>query len=247
MIVKLELAGAGGYTRVPNDVLNDDRLSSSDLGLLCYLLGKPPSWWVSIKAIAASGRFGAHGKVCAALQRLRILGYAHLQRFGDGRTEWTITAKPEPDSQNRIVDEEPHSENPHLDFRNGIERKNVTNERSSTPAPAARARDEIREQQEPPPDPGLIPVSDWPEPSVDCMGALIRMGVPEEFITEALPEFRLYWTDRRTRKPGWDAPFFSHVFRAWKKHQAAPPPQRSETPKRGRRLTYAEFTAIDFL
>lgn len=49
----------------------------------------------------------------------------------------------------------------------------------------------------------------------DVTAAVIRRtGVPDSFVAEVLPEFRLYWMGQGTMKP-WGATFAGHVRRQW--------------------------------
>lgn len=130
------------FTVIPNEIINDDDLDGSTLGVLVYLLSKPPTWKVTIASLSSTKRFGSHGKLTSILKTLRSLGYAELKRFSDGHTEWTITDSKRlftshsqkrnkdtatdteitPPSENRNVEIEPHSENPHVENRNVLER-----------------------------------------------------------------------------------------------------------------------------
>jgi hypothetical protein len=102
------------FTVIPNEIINDDALDGATLGLLVYLLSKPKDWCISIKSIAGLKRFGSHGKVVEGLKLLRALGYAQLQKFRDGSTDWIITDEKgrfDPDSENRNKAHQPDSEN----------------------------------------------------------------------------------------------------------------------------------------
>lgn len=79
------------FTVIPNEIINDDTLDGATLGLLVYLLSKPPTWDISVRAISDLKRFGSHDKVMRSLKLLRQLGYAKLQKLRDGTTDWTIT------------------------------------------------------------------------------------------------------------------------------------------------------------
>jgi hypothetical protein len=127
-----------GFTTIQNEIIDDEGLDGSTLGLLVYLLSKPPYWKVTISALSATKRFGSHGKLTNDLKTLRTLGYAELKRYADGHTDWIITDSKgvfephsqkrnmgkatdreiTPHSQNRNMENEPHSENPHVENRN---------------------------------------------------------------------------------------------------------------------------------
>lgn len=120
------------YTVVPNALLRDKDLDAECLGLLVYLLSHNDNWKVTIELIALDGRFGAKNKINRNLKRLRDLGYARMERFKTGATQWDFTDTSghfltnqdtqahNPHPQNE--DEEPHPQKPHLqkpDLQNG--------------------------------------------------------------------------------------------------------------------------------
>lgn len=40
-------------------------------------------------------------------------------------------------------------------------------------------------------------------------------GIPEAFILQEVPSFVIYWRERRTKRPGWNATFINRVKQAW--------------------------------
>ncbi|KZX57901.1 hypothetical protein A3709_19960 [Halioglobus sp. HI00S01] len=50
---------------------------------------------------------------------------------------------------------------------------------------------------------------DW-EPSHHALDILAKAGIGEEQITDALPEFVLYWTDQNTARSDWNTKFIAH-------------------------------------
>ena len=73
-----------GYTKLPNAVANDDKLSARALGVLCYILTKPPNWRV-IPAQLGS-RFGmSYNVALTVLRELIGAGYVKRELLRDGR------------------------------------------------------------------------------------------------------------------------------------------------------------------
>lgn len=102
---------ADHFTILPNRVIRDQRLSFRARGVLAYLLSMPPGWRTSSTRVARETREGRDA-IRTALEELRTLGYATLDRHqndaGQWVTEWTITDCGQP------VDNEgyPKPENP---------------------------------------------------------------------------------------------------------------------------------------
>jgi DnaT DNA-binding domain len=61
--------------------------------------------------------------------------------------------------------------------------------------------------------------ADW-EPGADAMEILLRAGVSRHFIEDAVPEFVLYWTERREASRTWNSRFVTHVKRQWARYTA---------------------------
>lgn len=103
---------ADHFTILPNRVIRDQRLSFRARGVLAYLLSMPPGWRTSSTRVARETREGRDA-IRTALEELRALGYATLDRHqndaGQWVTEWTIT-----DRCGQPVDNEgyPKPENP---------------------------------------------------------------------------------------------------------------------------------------
>jgi len=77
-----------------------------------------------------------------------------------------------------------------------------------------------REQEanaEPPDDVPRQIGHDW-EPAPDAMEILLRAGVSRHFIEDAVPEFVLYWTERREASRTWNSRFVTHVKRQWARY-----------------------------
>jgi len=64
------------------------------------------------------------------------------------------------------------------------------------------------------------PISpDW-EPGPDAMEILQRAGVSRHFVEDAVPEFVLYWTERKEAARTWNSRFVTHVKRQWARYSA---------------------------
>lgn len=82
------------FTILPNQALEDDRLSFKARGLLAYVLSKPDNWRANSYQLATAGPDGRDA-IRSALAELEAAGYAELQkaRQSDGTfvTEWEIS------------------------------------------------------------------------------------------------------------------------------------------------------------
>ncbi|MEX0617401.1 MAG: DnaT-like ssDNA-binding domain-containing protein [Pseudohongiellaceae bacterium] len=58
-------------------------------------------------------------------------------------------------------------------------------------------------------------------PSEDAVNILVGAGVSESFIEDAIPEFVLYWRERRVHNVAWNAKFIEHIRRQWAKYSAS--------------------------
>jgi len=55
---------------------------------------------------------------------------------------------------------------------------------------------------------------DW-VPDIDAKEILINSGINEEFIDKEVPEFVLYWTERKEESDIWNSKFIAHIRRQW--------------------------------
>jgi DNA-binding MarR family transcriptional regulator len=70
---------SGNFAVLPNATLNDEQLSADTLGVLAYLLAKPPNWKVSVSGLRA--RFGiGRDRVYAILKQLEVAGYVEKRQ-----------------------------------------------------------------------------------------------------------------------------------------------------------------------
>ena len=59
------------------------------------------------------------------------------------------------------------------------------------------------------------------QPGEDAMTILVRSGIDETFIQEAVPEFILYWRDRGDVTNTWDTRFIAHIRRQWARYESS--------------------------
>ena len=52
-------------------------------------------------------------------------------------------------------------------------------------------------------------------PDIDAKEILIKSGINEEFIEKEIPEFVLYWTERKEESDIWNSKFIAHIRRQW--------------------------------
>ncbi|NNL56952.1 MAG: hypothetical protein HKO71_04320 [Pseudomonadales bacterium] len=70
------------------------------------------------------------------------------------------------------------------------------------------------------------------QPSLDAIEILLRMGINQNFIDDAVPEFVLYWQERGDAQTTWNSKFVTQVKRQWArythalKHDTEPVPMR---------------------
>jgi len=55
---------------------------------------------------------------------------------------------------------------------------------------------------------------DW-SPDADARSILLRAGIDENFINKEIPEFILYWSERREESDIWNSKFIAHIRRQW--------------------------------
>lgn len=94
---------ARNFTTLPNELLQDPRLSCGDLGLLVQMLSRPENWGFSTSGLNALYR-GRTGKesIAKSVKRLRELGYLTIEqnrttggKLGDA--VWTVYDEPQPE------------------------------------------------------------------------------------------------------------------------------------------------------
>lgn len=111
------------FSIVPNDITFSTQMTLNEIGALIWLLAKPERYGLNIKSLATQWSVGLH-TVKKISKKFQLLGYLHIERFGDGRTQWHISDHPiirddkqveKPHVENRLVEKEPHVENPHVE------------------------------------------------------------------------------------------------------------------------------------
>ena len=94
---------ARNFTTLPNELLQDPRLTCGDLGLLVQMLSRPENWGFSTSGLNALYR-GRTGKesIAKSVKRLRELGYLTIEqnrtpggKLGDA--VWTVYDEPQPE------------------------------------------------------------------------------------------------------------------------------------------------------
>jgi hypothetical protein len=58
-------------------------------------------------------------------------------------------------------------------------------------------------------------------PSDDAMDILLRSGIQQQFVEDAIPEFILYWRDRGDISNTWDTRFIAHIRRQWARYESS--------------------------
>ena len=59
------------------------------------------------------------------------------------------------------------------------------------------------------------------QPSLDALEILTTQAeIPKNFVTDAIPEFILYWQERGDKLNTWNSKFIQHVRLQWKKYHA---------------------------
>ena len=92
------------YTVIPNDILNDKRLSLKDIGLLCFILHLPDGWNFSVNGLASILPHDGRDSISSGLKRIEQAGYLKRDRERDsvGRLAEAVW----------IVSDTPMTENP---------------------------------------------------------------------------------------------------------------------------------------
>mgnify|MGYP003686408575 FL=1 len=56
------------------------------------------------------------------------------------------------------------------------------------------------------------------QPSIDAVEILLRMGIHQNFLDDAIAEFVLYWQERGDAQATWNSKFVTHVKRQWARY-----------------------------
>ncbi len=65
-----------------------------------------------------------------------------------------------------------------------------------------------------------VAIDDHWQPSEDALGILVRSGIDQGFVGEAVPEFILYWRERGDVCNTWDSRFIAHIRRQWARYES---------------------------
>lgn len=112
------------FTVINNDIFEDNKLSLPAIGLLCYLLSKPPKWDVSPKILCKKLNKKEHSKasyeyILEVLKELENAQYLHKKKLHDGRTEYFVYDEPNRENTylgNSLIDDLPNREKPNREI-----------------------------------------------------------------------------------------------------------------------------------
>ncbi|MGV6806989.1 MAG: DnaT-like ssDNA-binding domain-containing protein [bacterium] len=68
------------------------------------------------------------------------------------------------------------------------------------------------------------------QPEKDVVAQLNQYGIPDHFISQQLPEFITYWSERGEAQYSWGSKFIKHVLRQWRTKEADDAKSRREQP-----------------
>ena len=104
------------FTVIPNSLLQDQRLSCRDRGLLVWMLSKPQDWNFSHKALLAELPHDKKGTVQACINKLTKTGYLRIdqERIKGklGKTVWYVFDEPNPKYRDTENPKSPYPEIP---------------------------------------------------------------------------------------------------------------------------------------
>jgi hypothetical protein len=224
----------GNFYVLDKRISEDRRLSWGARGLLVYLLGKPDFWRVNIQHLVneteEAGKRSGRDAVYKLLDELIAAGYVFRQQpkgksglFNE--VNYLVRETPIDDGEDLQVPlpgfpdaAEPHTANPRIS-RTDLEQLSMTSGR-------ALAKH-------------VIP-KDW-TPDAELEKKLEAAGIAPAFWRELLDEFRLYWSERREKRPGWSATFLNHAKTRWQRAKEAPDATR---PAGGRPRGFERGDAI---
>ena len=143
------------FTVVPNALLQDQRLSFRDIGLLVWMLSKPADWKFTKKTILAEIKQDGDRSVQAAVKKLQETGYLTITR-GDRKkgklAESIWTVYDEPQLQNAAMEQpqprKPECGSPQLRFpsvQNAVDYKRYNNKKKNA-APAVEGGAQLSEE-----------------------------------------------------------------------------------------------------
>lgn len=87
------------FTVIPNSLLQDQRLSCRDRGLLVWMLSKPPDWEFSKLSIVGELQLDGESSIKSGIKNLKAAGYLEIrQERKKGkvfRSVWTVSDMPQ--------------------------------------------------------------------------------------------------------------------------------------------------------
>lgn len=206
-------AHRGGFVTIPNETVNDRRLSFRARGVLLYLLGRPPGWRFAAERVAAEGKEGREA-VATALRELADLGYYRAVRLR--QADGTFVTATEVSVTPGLM--------PPLDVLAGHGHGGFSG--SGEPPsgePGSKSGQRSKPENQPPPasqgpptpkgDRGTRLPDDW-QPDAVLLTWCAESGLTSVEIREAVDEFRDFWhavPGQRGRKTDWAATFRNRV------------------------------------
>ena len=96
------------FTVIPNSLLQDQRLSCRERGLLVWMLSKPQDWNFSHKALLSELPFDKKGAVQACINKLTEIGYLRIVQERTkgklGKTLWYVYDVPYPNIRDAAIE-----------------------------------------------------------------------------------------------------------------------------------------------
>lgn len=87
------------FTTIPNSLLQDQRLSCRDRGLLVWMLSKPPNWNFSKASLVNELKLDGEGSIKSGIKNLKAAGYLTIrQERVKGKVShsiWTVSDSPQ--------------------------------------------------------------------------------------------------------------------------------------------------------
>lgn len=70
--------------------------------------------------------------------------------------------------------------------------------------------------------------ANW-EPDSEQLLQIAQLNIPQDFIREQLPEFRIYWRDRHETRHSWGSKFLQHVVKKYREYETQMSRQKRES------------------
>ncbi|MCI6851390.1 MAG: hypothetical protein MR883_07760 [Clostridiales bacterium] len=90
---------ARDFTTIPNALLQDQRLSCRDRGLLVWMLSKPPDWEFSKLSIVDELKLDGESSIKSGIKNLKATGYLEIRqeriKGKVSRSVWTVSDTPQ--------------------------------------------------------------------------------------------------------------------------------------------------------